>query len=224
MAKIALIPGHGKPDPGAVNTKLNVKEADGNLAVSLSLAKKLRAAGYEVVESRTTDAMCGGAKEVSADVNNQIRFANASGADCAIAIHFNSFSETSHGTEVLYTNYPTTDPKELVLAHYLLDALLKANGLTNRGLKETPSGVGVIKRVNIPCVLSECAFVSNDAESVWCSDPTKREILAQAHFDAIDKWMREMGKAPTVLTHEEPPTLCSKCGATVDKNTGKARA
>ena len=38
-------------------------------------------------------------------------------------------------------------------------------------------------------MLSECAFVSNDTESDWCSDPTHQYILAKAHAKAICSYL-----------------------------------
>jgi hypothetical protein len=62
--------------------------------------------------------------------------------------------------------------------------LVSATGLTNRGLK-TPDGISVIKKVKIPVALTECAFVSHDVESVWCSDSSHQQKLAIAHAKAL---------------------------------------
>lgn len=187
--KVSIIPGHGGFDPGAANSNTKTRECDGNLSVGLKLKQLLEFNGFDAVISRTADIACGGAKTVSQDITNQINFANKSGADIAIAIHFNSSAnKTATGTEVLYTNYPTRDENEIRLAKLLLEELVNTTKLRNRGLKETPSGVGVIKKVKIPCVLSECAFVSNDKESIWCSDEQHNWQLARAHARAICRY------------------------------------
>lgn len=187
--KVAIIPGHGGFDPGACNKNTGAIEAKGNLAVALKLDQLLRNHGIDTVLSRASDVACGGAKTVKDDVNNQIRFANSSGADVAIAIHGNSaVDKTAHGVEVLYTNYPVQSSQEIHLGNLLLEELVKVTGMANRGLKETPKGVGVIKYVNIPCVLSENGFVSNDQESAWCTDEDKQWIIAEAHAKAICRY------------------------------------
>lgn len=197
MLKIAIIPGHGGFDSGAYNPNTKTRECDGNLSVALKLDYLLKYNGFQTALSRTTDIACGGAKTVSQDVTNQINFANNSGANIAIAIHFNSSTnKTATGTEVLYTNYPTRNENEIRLAKLLLEELVNVTKLSNRGLKETPSGVGVIKKVKIPCVLSECAFISNDKESIWCSDEDHNWQLAIAHAKAVCRFYNNEFKNP----------------------------
>lgn len=197
MKKVAIIPGHGGFDSGAYNFNTKTRECDGNLSIALKLDYLLKYNGFQTVLSRITDVACGGAKISTQDVTNQINFANKSGADIAIAIHFNSSTnKTATGTEVLYTNYPTRDENEIRLAKLLLEELVNTTKLPNRGLKETPSGVGVIKKVKIPCVLSECAFVSNDKESIWCSDEQHNWQLAIAHAKAICRYYSITFKNP----------------------------
>jgi hypothetical protein len=156
--------------------------------VALKLEELLIFNGIGVSLSRRADIACGGATTNNQDVTNQINFANNSNSDIAIAIHFNSASPFAHGTEVLYTNYPSRNEDEIKLAQLLLNELVACNGLTNRGLKETPSGVGVIKKVFKPTVLSECCFISNESEKIWCSDPFHNWLLAEAHAKAVCKF------------------------------------
>ncbi len=190
MPKVALIPGHGGFDPGAVNDRNGTRESDGNLAVAESLKTLLEFNEIEVAMSRTTDEACGGAGTVSQDVSNQIQFATYSGADAAVAIHYNSSSSrTAHGTEILYTSNGYYDDAKVRLASQILIEIVAASGLANRGVKDTPSGISIIRKVTkMPIVLSECAFVSNDQESIWCSDPAHRYLLARAHARAICKY------------------------------------
>ncbi|MDD4588028.1 MAG: N-acetylmuramoyl-L-alanine amidase [Heliobacteriaceae bacterium] len=186
MPKVAIIPGHGGFDPGAVNPRNKVRECDGNLSVALKLSYLLRENGIEPVLSREEDIACSGATTVSRDVTNQTRFANNSEADIAIAIHFNGFTNpAAHGIEVLYTNYPAENPYEVSLAQGLLAELVTHTGMADRGIKEIPQGIGVLKYVKIPCVLSENGFVTNDQESIWCADEEHNWILAKAHAIAI---------------------------------------
>lgn len=189
MYEVDIIPGHGGFDPGAYNSRTKVRECDGTLSVALKLAYLLKGNNIIPNLSRTTDVACGGARTVGADVTNQINFANNSNAQIAIAIHFNSSTNnTATGTEVLYTSYPAKNDNEIWLANLLLEELVNTIKLPNRGLKEIPSGVGVIKKVHKPCVLSECVFISNDKESIWCSDEQHNWLLAIAHARAICRY------------------------------------
>lgn len=192
MHKVALIPGHGGFDPGAVNENNGARECDGNLAVALKAKDLLEFNGFEVVMSRTTDEACGGATNTNQDVNNQISFGNNSGADIAVAIHYNSASSGSaHGTEALYSQYNGLSENNMALARLLANEVSAATGLTNRGIKDSQRSVGVVRAINIPVALIECAFVSNDQESIWCFDPDHQLVIARAIARAVCRYFGE---------------------------------
>lgn len=189
MNKVDIIPGHGLPDPGSVNSTNGVKESDGNLGVGLKLKNLLELNGITGNMSRTTENAIWGATNTKDDVNWQIQFANESDADIAIAIHFNSSTNKSaKGTEVLFSQYPSYDENELRLANLVLNELIFATGLSNRGVKQIDSGIGVIKKVYKPTILVENAFVSNDDEVIWCSDESHQWILAKAITKGVCKY------------------------------------
>jgi len=189
MSKADIIPGHGGFDPGGVNTTNRVRECDGNLAVGLKLATLLQYNSITPNLSRATDAAVWGATNQTDDVNWQIAFANQSDADIAVALHFNSSADKSaHGVEVLYSRFPTWDDNEVRLATLVSGELVMATGLTNRGVKQIDSGIGVIKKVYKPTILVEMAFVSNDDEVIWCSDESHQWILAKAIARGICKY------------------------------------
>ncbi|MDD4780330.1 MAG: N-acetylmuramoyl-L-alanine amidase [Tissierellia bacterium] len=189
MSKVVLIPGHGGFDSGSCNQTNGVRECDGNLAVALKVKELLEYNNFEVAISRTTDIACGRATTINQDINNQIYFGNNSGADIAVAIHFNgSINETAHGVETLYSQYNRLTDKNIKLATLLLEELVSATGLTNRGLKDSGKSVGVVRAINIPVSLTECAFVTNPNEVIWCSDSDHQLILAKAHAKAICRY------------------------------------
>ena len=187
MPTVLILPGHGGFCPGAVNSVLKVKEADGNLSVALKLSDLLKHNGFNTKLSRTTDVACGGATNVSNDVGNQIRFVNNNQGDIAVAIHFNSFSDkNANGVEVIYSSLnPGFNNNTIKLANLLQNQLVKDTGMRNRGVKEINQGIGIIKGTNKPTVLSENGFISNDAESIWCSSDKHNLILAKSHAIAI---------------------------------------
>jgi len=184
-----IIPGHGGFDPGAVNSANGARECDGNLGVGLKLKTLLELNGIGGNLSRAADVAVWGATNQTDDVNWQIAFANQSNAGIAVALHFNSSADKSaHGVEVLYSQYPTYSDSEVRLAYLVLGELVLATGLTNRGVKQIDSGIGVIKKVYKPTILVEMAFVSNDNEVVWCSDEAHQWILAKAIARGICKY------------------------------------
>jgi len=191
MNKVVLLPGHGGFDSGSCNQINGVRECDGNLSVSLKLKELLEYNNFKVAISRTTDIACGGATNSNQDVNNQIYFANNSGADIAIAIHFNgSLNTTAHGIETLYSQYNGFTKENIKLSTLLLEELVSITGLSNRGIKDSGKSVGVVRAIKIPVSLTECAFVTNPKEYIWCSNPDRQIILAKAHAKAVCKYFK----------------------------------
>ncbi|MDI7276082.1 MAG: N-acetylmuramoyl-L-alanine amidase, partial [Anaerolineae bacterium] len=103
---IYIDPGHGGSDPGAVHKadggQVDVAEEDANLAISLKLADMLRADGYDVQLTRTSDSeVVPGSK--AADLQKRVDMANEAGADLLISVHHNAAgNESARGTEVWY--------------------------------------------------------------------------------------------------------------------------
>ena len=186
--KVDIIPGHGGFDPGACGSK-GIRECDGTLAVALKLAYLLNINGIKSNLSRNTNIACGGAKNTKQDVNNQIAFSNNSNADIAISIHFNSaVNKTAHGVESLYSQYNGLLNNNIKLAELLVNEVVNATGLTNRGSKNVGKSIGVVRAIKKPVSLIECAFISNPDEEIWVYDDAHQLVLAKAICKAICKY------------------------------------
>lgn len=94
MTKIIYLDaGHGGTDPGAVGNGL--KEKDITLAVTLAVRDRLKAHGFEVLTSRTTDTNPGDASQRGAMIGK-------SKADYGLSIHCNSSTNTTAaGAEII---------------------------------------------------------------------------------------------------------------------------
>lgn len=102
--------------------------------------------------------------DVSAELREECRIANASGADLFIAVHFNAGGGT--GTEVWH--YPGSSAEGY--AEDVSRELAAALGLPNRGAKST-TGLYVINNTNMPAILIEVCFVDTeaDADAWWAT-------------------------------------------------------
>lgn len=103
--------------------------------------------------------------DVSAELREECRIANASGADLFIAVHFNSGGGT--GTEVWHYPYSSAETYAQDVSRELASAL----GLPNRGAKST-TGLYVLNHTEMPAILIEVCFVDSEADAeAWHSTP-----------------------------------------------------
>lgn len=117
------------------------------------------------------------------DLNKVPALVNEINPDICIALHCNAFNESAGGTEVLYWH---TSTKAKALAQRLQDSLVKALGLSNRGLKPitgTERGGFLLKGTKCPAVITEAFFIDSPTDWAKCSDSHER--IAQAIIQAI---------------------------------------
>lgn len=154
-----LNPGHapnGNPDPGAVNSALDLRECDIAKTIADLVEGYLNAAGVQVVGNLQSDSL----GEITSA-------ANASGADLFISIHCNSFSNpNAQGTEVCV--FPSSHVGR-ELGGYIQRQIVDSLGTIDRGLKDR-DGLYVLKHTDMPAVLVETAFISNGEDAVKLRD------------------------------------------------------
>jgi N-acetylmuramoyl-L-alanine amidase len=181
-------PGHGGSDRYNVGKLKLVIEADANLKVSLALRDYLREAGAKVIMSREED--------VTVDLKERSVIANESGADFFISVHHNAPGQKDDS----WTNYTSTyyhateqdyeyEPGEHDLAKFiqrdLAYAMRNSGGLgsfdgTYSDYWIYPKmGFSVLRITEIPSVLVECGFFTNNFEE---------RRLAQQDFNKIQAW------------------------------------
>ena len=89
MSKLcALVIGHKKQSPGAVNVKAGITEFDFNEDLAMRIEKKLKSTQIQRVYRRTY-------KQLPDDIN-------ALNPDFIISLHCNAYNTEVSGTEVLY--------------------------------------------------------------------------------------------------------------------------
>ena len=153
---VFINPGHapdGNPDPGAVNQYTGLRESDVAASVGALVAQYLEAAGIgtETLQSDSLEEVCD--------------TANASEADVFVSIHCNAAeAESANGTEV----WSCSDSyRGSMLAQCIQNQIVDALDTTDRGVKiATPgiNGLYVLTNTDMPAVLVELAFISNDED------------------------------------------------------------
>lgn len=198
---IFLDPGHGGSDPGVVRTYDGVEyhESDINLAVALEAKKELEKRGYTVVMSRETDKWV--------DLEARAPMAQEAGAAMFVSVHVNSFHDKSvAGTRVYYTKRTGLSYNAYNFAKYFqkqFEEIRSVESSTSPGSLAYPNmkavricsdedlyGKGgylaVLAAKEIPSVLIELGFITNENDFLMLKSPWWQLYSARAIADAVD--------------------------------------
>jgi N-acetylmuramoyl-L-alanine amidase len=213
VRKIALDPGHGGEDGGAVNA-LGLVEKDLTLDIARRLRPLLEQHAFEVLMTRQGDETVSLAQRAAR--------ANAGGADLFLSIHANWFqTAVARGPETYYLGQ-TNDSRTLqlvalenrpsgyslgeyrqLLEHVYLDVRRSQSHLlartiqreldrlqrvgqasqASRGVKMAP--FLVLVGTHMPAILTEIAYLSNQEEAQLLATPEYRQRIAQALWQGI---------------------------------------
>lgn len=199
---IVLDAGHGGIDPGTENKKLGLNEKTFALDVTLRLKRILELQGWTVLLTRSEDRELSRSKIV--DLQMRAEVANKQKADLFLSIHFNAADAAVSGVEVYtmpaqfmlssgsdrkdeLTNqlFPNNrfDYANQLFGFELHRALLSTLKSPDRGYKR--GRWGVLRPVECPAALVECAYLSNPAEARRVATPEFRQKIAEALYDGV---------------------------------------
>lgn len=171
----ALVIGHKKKSPGAINVNSNLTEFDFNEDLALRVEKGIGKTQVQRVYRRTY-------KELPDDIN-------ALGPDFIVSLHCNAFNKKVSGTEILYYHRSEKGKK---MAQILLNYLVEHLKLPNRGIKPKASedrGGYLLRYAKSPCVIAEPFFIDNDDDLARAQEDI--DGLTAAYAAAIDEISRE---------------------------------
>lgn len=189
MAKVFLSAGHGGSDPGAVANGLREEEI--NLNALLACQAELVRHGVTVVCSRVTDE--------NDPVGQEVKEANASGADVAVSFHANAGG--GDGFEAFYWSSSSKGKK---LAQ-LCEKYVKAMGQNSRGLK-SGNKLYFIKNTNMTSVLVESFFVDNVNDKQIGDTLAEQKAFGVAYAKAILEYLGIAYKEPVITPVVTPTT------------------
>lgn len=175
---IAIDPGHGGYDPGAVFGK--IQEKDINLIVCQKLKKQLEKQGASVVMTRDGDynhAIKGlrGLEAKRYDLNQRIKIVRSSKAEILLIVHVNSSTKTSYaGAEIFF--HPKSSEGQ-VLAYYIQEELRTIPEIQKRFSKS--STIFMLSNIRIPAVLIEIGYLSNPKERAKLQDPKYLDLIVE---------------------------------------------
>lgn len=156
---IIIDSGHGGKDGGSVVN--GILEKNINLQISLKLKDILIKNGANVIMTRDGDYDLSSPnvnRRKKSDFDNRISLINNASADLYISIHLNYLSDSRYsGAQVFYTkgNEYLAEIMQESLASYLK---------TKMPAKKLSNTIYMYKKLNVPGVLIECGFLSNEKE------------------------------------------------------------
>ena len=169
-ARIAIDPGHGGQDTGALGFLADYPEKVINRAIAESLAAQLRSRGASVMLLDTSSGM---------ELTSRLNQAESFNAHIFVSVHNNTAPNASaKGTEVYYFH-----PFSKALASSTSSNVSGQLGTSNRGAKQ--SYYRVTQSPQFLSVLVECGFMSNRSEYEKLVRSVYQDNIAAGIVDGI---------------------------------------
>jgi N-acetylmuramoyl-L-alanine amidase len=204
---VAIDPGHGGPDPGAIRPPLAEKTA--NLDIALRLRAMLVGAGVRVVMTRTGDSKVNtrqvdwtrdGQVAYRDELAARIEVANRARADVFIVVHNNGTAPGVGGTETWYDatrpfgaiNKTLATIVQTNLVKYLRTQATSSWSPKDRGIHEAP--FYVLRRYKVhfnerpsqmPGILGESLAMGHKYELLLLRTPRAKQAIAEGYYEAL---------------------------------------
>jgi len=175
--RIMIDPGH--PPAGATGPT-GLRESVANLAIALPLAERLRAAGAEVILTRTT--------EVEVGLAERTRMAVDADAELLVSVHNNAFGEGQDPFRAFHTTVYYFHPLSAGLARALVGEIVPVTGLRDLGARA--ENLALVRATWMPSALTESVFMPIPEQENALRDPGFVARLAEAHARGIEAYLR----------------------------------
>lgn len=179
---VVIDAGHGGVDGGVVSSS-GVKESSLNLAYSKTLGKLFENAGFNVVQTRTTeDGLYGLPTNGFKRRDMQARKAVIEKAkpNLVISVHMNKFSASYRtGPQVFYQQGKENGQ---TLAQSLQQIF---NDSTGNNHSAIAGDYYICREIDCPAVIVECGFLSNDEEAALLQTEAHRQKICDLIFKGV---------------------------------------
>ncbi|MFR7821447.1 MAG: N-acetylmuramoyl-L-alanine amidase [Candidatus Pseudoruminococcus sp.] len=185
---VVIDAGHGGEDSGAVAN--SVLEKDINLEIALKLRDMLKASGIEVKMIRESDisiydTASGTIRERKvSDLKNRVEIVNDNKKNILVSIHQNKFEQSKYSGAQMF--YSTNNDRSQILAENIRKSITGLIQPENkRELKKGGSDIYLLNKANVPAVIVECGFISNEEEAKNLSNEEYQSKMAFAIYCGI---------------------------------------
>ncbi|MGY3777777.1 N-acetylmuramoyl-L-alanine amidase [Isobaculum melis] len=175
-ATIVIDPGHGGEDPGSTS-QTNYYEKEITLSTAEAVAEKLRAAGANVVLTRTADEYV--------TLKERAQISQEMSADLFISIHYDSTEQVNavSGTTTYYYG-----SKEKAAADSINDALENTLPLDNLGVRK--GNFYVLRENTQPSILLELGYMSSENDSAVVNSNQYRTKVANGVYEGLTDYFK----------------------------------
>jgi N-acetylmuramoyl-L-alanine amidase len=177
---ILIDPGHGGKDNGGTSGPRMpnaLREKDLTLDTVRRLQNRVQKAGFRVAMTRNDDRFI--------ELDDRVAMANRRGAGTIlVSIHYNATGNPSaHGVETYFWRADSHGLATRIERAVVSEAGQAYGGVIRRRLRLT-------RNPEIPCVLVECAYLTNPDDNRRAASPAFRERVAAAIADGIKEEYR----------------------------------
>lgn len=166
---IIIDAGHGGEDGGA-QSKSGILEKHINLSISEYLDEIFTFFGYETIMTRSDDkliydANCSSMREKKvSDIHNRMSIIENNPGAIFLSIHQNHYEGSlSHGTQVFYS--PNNEKSEKLAQSIQKTVVSDIQTDNKRLIKKSGKEIYLLCHAQVPAVMVECGFLSNEEEA-----------------------------------------------------------
>jgi N-acetylmuramoyl-L-alanine amidase len=175
FSTVVIDAGHGGKDSGGVSGRrapIFLREKDLTLDTAKRVRDELRRAGLKIVMMREDDHFV--------ELDDRVRFANRQGSGAIlVSIHYDAVSnQAMHGAKTFFWRADSHG-----LASRIQQQLVAATDETDQGVIRRR--LRLTRNPDIPCVLCECAYVTNPAEAQKVAVESYRQRIAHGIAQGI---------------------------------------
>jgi N-acetylmuramoyl-L-alanine amidase len=175
FSTVVIDAGHGGKDSGGVSGRrapIFLREKDLTLDTAKRVRDELRRAGLRTVMMREDDHFV--------ELDDRVRFANRQGpGSVLLSIHYDAVSNYAmNGAKTFFWRADSHG-----LATRIQQQLVAATGETNLGVIRRR--LRLTRNPEIPCVLCECAYVTNPTEALKVAKESYRRRIAHGIAQGI---------------------------------------
>ena len=179
--RIAIDPGHGGRDPGAVVGDIYEKDLNLNLSAYL----------FKICLNRGLNPFLLRGGDYNLQLEERVYLAEAAGAELFLSVHHNgAASSGANGTETFH--FPGSK-LGVLYAEYIQQGMIDVLGSRDRGVK-TSDSLYVLRKTSMPAVLIEPLFVTGEEDKMIYSREDYYLDLANGIIDSIIQLNKELGR------------------------------